>query len=286
MCPDIPPPPPASDPAGELARLIEIVAILRGPGGCPWDREQTLPSLKGNFLEESAEVVDAIEDLVREEPGASSAVCEELGDLLMNILLSAHVAESEERFGLGDICREASEKLIRRHPHVFGSNTVADVPGVLGQWEEIKRAEKPEGDREASILDGVPRSLPAIEAAQKISRRAAKVGFDWPDARGALAKVREELEEVEACLPGGKDCLAESTPGKLEEEIGDLLFSVVNLSRKADIDAGEALRRASQKFRRRFRHLETAAGGLDPDLKPPVPLQELEALWQAAKDSE
>ncbi len=277
------PPPPGNDTLGELNRLISIVEILRSPQGCPWDRKQTLSSMKRNFLEEAAEVVDAIEQVDPTEANDHSHVQEELGDLLMNIFLASRIAEEANKFNLQQVALEICEKLIRRHPHVFGEDTIGDVDGVLNRWEEIKAQEKAQKKVQSSemesILNKVPRSLPALESAQQLSKRAAKVGFDWPKAEGALEKVEEELEEVRSCLGEGK-----ISKEKLREEIGDLLFSVVNLARKTDIDSGEALRFANQKFRRRFHHLEKRAGGLPEN--PQLSLERMEEFWQEAKEME
>jgi MazG family protein len=265
-------------------RLEEIVEALRGPDGCPWDRAQRLEDMSRYILEEACEVADAVADSRGE---ATRSVKEELGDLLMNILLSARIAEEEGAFDIAGVADGIREKLIRRHPHVFpdagGRRTRADgVQEVLATWSAIKeeeRKEEPPPDVPRSRLDGVPRSLPALERSFEIGKRAARAGFDWPSARGALEKVSEEVREIEALIDGpeaGRD--GPAARDRIEEEIGDLLFAVVNVSRKLDIRPEAALRRTIRKFRGRFRRIEERFPRMEA-----ASLEEMEAVWQEAK---
>jgi XTP/dITP diphosphohydrolase/ATP diphosphatase len=260
-----------------LAKSVAIMARLRAPGGCPWDREQTFDTIKRYTLEETYEVFDAIERRAWPE------LKDELGDLLLQVLFYAQMAAEAGYFDIGDVAANLNAKLIRRHPHVFpvnGELVEAKDPGtVLRNWEEIKRAEKAEAAvfEKHSGLDDVPRSMPAVMEAAKLGSRAAKVGFDWPDIDGIVAKVDEEVEELRAEIanPAGVD------RAKAEDELGDLMFSVVHLARHLKVDAEGALRAANAKFRRRFAVMEAEAGGFDAlgSLSP----DELEGLWQQAK---
>ncbi len=251
-----------------LPRLREIVATLRAPEGCPWDREQTHTSLRGNLLEEAYETIEAID---RED---YPHLAEELGDLLLQVVLHSQIAEEAGRFNFDEVARGISDKLVRRHPHVFGESQVGDTAGVLRQWDEIKRRER--GYTTESLLEGVSVALPALLRAQKIQKRAAQAGFDWPDPTPVLAKVREETEELAEALAAGKsDAVA--------EEIGDLLFTAVNLARKAGLDAEVTLARATAKFAHRFQAAERAANERGDQFSA-LSLGEQEALWQAAKN--
>ena len=252
----------------ELSRLLGIVDRLRDE--CPWDREQTLATMAPCAQEEAAEVADAVAG------GGRDAVCEELGDLLMNVLLMSRIAEKGGSFSLADVARRIGEKLVHRHPHVFGDASARTSEQVLSQWDRIKEAEKAKGrDPSAprSLLDDVPERLSALARAQKLGKKAAKAGFDWPDAAGALDKVREELGELEAERAGA------ARRERLEAELGDLLFAVVNVARKLDLDADQALREANGRFDRRFRHVESSLG----ERLRGAPLAEMEAAWQQAK---
>lgn len=251
-----------------VAELVAIIARLRAPGGCPWDHEQTHESLKPCLVEEVGEFLDALDD------GDDAAMAEELGDVLLQIVFHCQIAAETGRFTLQDAARVCCEKMIRRHPHVFGETQIADAAGVLDQWDRIKRDEKKTVAPE-SVLSGVPRHLPALQRAQKMQKKAAKVGFDWPSIDGVLAKIEEELAEVRGALAGGDDA-------KVAEEIGDLMFSVVNLSRFREHQAEELLHGTVRKFERRFRHIETAlrADGRKPE---DCTLAELDALWNQAK---
>ncbi len=253
--------PPATLPS--IERLRAIVAALRGPGGCPWDIEQTHTTLRAGLIEEAYEVVDAIDS------HDDANLREELGDLLLQVVFHAQIATEEGRFDFDALTHEHCEKLIRRHTHVFGNDSCADSTAVLKRWDEIKRAEK--GATAESVLDHVSGALPALTRAEKIQKKAAKVGFDWPDAAPVYEKVREELREIET-----------AAPEQQEEEIGDLLFSVVNLARKLRIDAETALHGATRKFSNRFRAIEALAR--DRGLKMEVmSLAELDALWDEVK---
>lgn len=263
----------------DIGRLAGIVARLRAPGGCPWDREQTAATLIPSLLEEAHEVADAI------ERGDSGDLRDELGDLLINILMQAEIASEQKVFTLDAVASAASEKLVRRHPHVFGDTTASTSEAVLVQWEEIKRAERAaKGSGESagdSLLDGVPRSFPALVKAQKIQKKAAKAGFDWERPGDVIDKIREEIAEVEHELHASA---RQDSAERLRDEVGDLLFAVVNLSRALSIDAESALRAATGKFERRFRAMERAVpdgigfGELSPG--------EMNALWEQAKQTE
>ncbi len=261
-----------------LRGLQAVVERLRGPDGCPWDREQTLDSMSRNFLEEACEVIDAVESSSAAAHSSSDAVCEELGDLLMNIFLAARIAEEEGGFDLARVARTVTTKLIRRHPHVFGDASADTSDEVRVHWERVKTSEKRRGGRDgpASTLDGVPRSLPPLAAAFEYGRKAARTGFDWPEARDAISKVREELREVEASLDSG-------SPGRIEDEIGDLLLAVVNVSRKLGILPDRALRRANERFCRRFRRVEDFIEVTRKREGRTPSLDEMEEQWQQAK---
>ena len=273
------------DPA-PLAESVAIMAKLRGPGGCPWDREQTFDSIKRHTLEETYEVFDAIER--RDWPHLK----DELGDLLLQVLFYAQIASDAGYFDISDVARNLNAKLIRRHPHIFpveGKLTDAkDSASVLRNWEQIKRDEKLEAAAlgaqsdalSTSALDDIPRSMPAMLEAGKLGSRAAKVGFDWPDAQGLFAKLQEEIAELQVEV--GK-----SDPDQhelLQEELGDLLFTAVNLARHLKVDTESALRFANAKFRRRFRAMEQSSGGYDALAK--LGPAELDALWTKAKRAE
>ena len=272
--------------------LREIIARLRAPDGCPWDREQTAETLKPSLLEEAYEVIDAI------ERGHTGDLEEELGDLLINVLMQAQIASEQEAFSFDSIAEVAAEKLVRRHPHVFAESSADSSAAVLTQWEEIKRVEREkkglvETDK-ASHLDGVARAFPALVRAQKIQKKAAKVGFDWASARDVVEKVREEVAEVEAELGDGKRAastekilpphLPSPNQERLTEEVGDLLFAVVNLSRALSVDAESALQDATDKFTRRFRAMESALP--EGSAFASLSFDAMNALWDQAKLAE
>ncbi|MCZ6792838.1 MAG: nucleoside triphosphate pyrophosphohydrolase [Planctomycetota bacterium] len=266
-----------TSPCDEFARLREIVEVLRGAQGCPWDREQTLRDICRYLLEESAELADAVSDARGE---ASPAACEELGDVLMNVLLACRIAEEDGAFDVDDVTRGIREKLIRRHPHVFGDVKLKDSKEVLAQWEKIKNAERsgggdaPDGDSFRSRLAGIPRSLPPLARAYKLSARAARHGFDWPEASGALAKVQEELEEVRSLLEGGAAPPTSEARFRLEGELGDLLFATVNVCRKLGVHPDDALRTTLKKFRERFETIERRLPNLEE-----ASLEEMDEIW-------
>ncbi len=258
-----------------IDQLTDIVAKLRGPGGCPWDREQTHASLRSALLEEAHEVVAAIDN--RDDANLR----EELGDLLLQSVFHAQLAAEEGRFTFNDVAREIATKLVRRHPHVFAADHCADSAAVLQRWEEIKRAEK--GDAAASALDGLPGGLPALLHAQKTQKKAARVGFDWPDVEPVFAKLHEEISELRAALTAPATDLL-SPISAIEDELGDLLFTVVNLARKLHLDAETALHRSTRKFSARFRAVEQLASARGITLEK-LTLAELDQLWDEVKRS-
>lgn len=259
--------------ARQLERAIAVMHRLRAPGGCPWDAEQTHESLVSNMLEEAYECIDAIR--AQDRPHMR----EELGDVLLQVLFHAELAaeSAESPFDIYDIARELSDKLVRRHPHVFGSSTVADTDGVLSQWDAIKRQEQSIEDK--PYLKNCGKGLPALLKAYKITKKVAKVGFDWPDHAGVVEKIREETDEVAATLD-----LADSDP-RVEEELGDLLFCTVNLCRRRGIDPELALDAANRKFERRFNYLEKALKAQGLSLQDATP-EQMEEAWQQAKAAE
>lgn len=261
-------PPDPSLPA--IDQLCKVVASLRSPEGCPWDREQTHATLRGGLLEEAYEVVAAIN--TQDDPN----LCEELGDLLLQVVFHAQIASEENRFNFEAVARGISEKLVRRHPHVFGTENAANSEAVLVRWEEIKRQEK--GARtEASVLEGISEGMPSLQYAAKVQKKAATIGFDWQEVTPIFEKVREELSEVEEAQPEGR--------ARLEEELGDLLFSVVNLARKLKVDPEVALSGATRKFARRFRGVETRMRerGIPSE---GASLEALDLLWDEVKNAE
>jgi len=246
-------------------RLVSIMARLRAPGGCPWDREQNFDTIKPYLLEETYEVLDAIDK--RDWPG----LAEELGDLLLQAVFFAQMASEEGRFNIDDSIDAISEKLVRRHPHVFGDANAKTADDVKRRWDEIKADEKKsKGIEHQSRLDSVPRNLPALVEAQQISSKAAAVGFDWETPEQVLEKLEEELHELE-------DARDSASHAEIEGEIGDLLFVLVNLARFLKVDPEQALRKTNAKFRKRFAHVESRA------TLPGATIQEMEALWQEAK---
>jgi MazG family protein len=262
-----------SNDAGErFQRFVELIARLRAPGGCPWDREQTHRSLKPMTIEEAYEVLAAIDQ------GDDGELAGELGDLLLQVVFHAQIATDEFRFTVGDVIARVHDKMVRRHPHVFADDPASTPGEVLRNWEALKRSERAargEAATAESMLDSVLRSLPAVMEALQMTTKVARVGFDWPDARAVLAKVDEELAELKAA-PAGRAA---------EEEIGDLLFAIVNLARHLDVDPESALKAANRKFRRRFGYVESRlreAGRQPADAS----LSEMDALWDEAKARE
>jgi nucleoside triphosphate diphosphatase len=260
---------------GALAEAIAIMARLRGPDGCPWDLEQTFDSIKRHTLEETYEVFDAI------ERRAWPDLKDELGDLLLQVLFYAQMAAEAGHFNIQDVAANLNAKLIRRHPHIFGDAVATDANAVLRNWEQIKQSEKKDSaTARPSMLDDIPRTMPATLEAGKLGSRAAKVGFDWPDADGLFDKLQEEIGELRAELGPSSDCQSKAA---IEAEFGDLLFTVVNLARHLKVDPESALRATNAKFRRRFAAMESAAGGRDA-LAASTP-SELDLLWNRAKNA-
>ena len=248
-------------------RLCEIVAKLRAPGGCPWDREQTHESLLPAVIEEAYEVAEA----ARERDDAHFR--EELGDLLLLVVMHAEIAREGRRFNIDEVLRDVSHKLVRRHPHVFGTSAARDPGAVLKQWEAIKREEK---KADSHYLASLPKALPALMRAQKAQSKAARVNFDWTDVRDVVMKVDEELREM-------RNEIASQDRARMEEEIGDVLFAVVNLARKCKIDAESALQRATDKFVTRFNQLEDELKARGKKLGD-VNLAEMDDIWNRIKN--
>lgn len=248
--------------------LVELMAALRGPEGCPWDRKQTPGSLKPFLVEECYEVVDALDE------GKPDKIKEELGDLLFQIVFHARIAEEAGHFTMHDVITAIHEKMIRRHPHVFGDEKLATDKEVLANWEEIKKKEKGHVDRK-SILEGVPKELPSLLRAHRLQERAARVGFDWNHLNEALPKLDEEIQEFKASLK-------EENAGKIEEELGDLFFTLVNISRFLGVNPDEALRKTISKFIYRFRYIEEQAENAGRSLND-LSLADMEKLWQESK---
>lgn len=257
--------------------LIAIMARLRAPDGCPWDREQTIESLRPFLLEEVYELLQAIDE------GDVAAHREELGDVLLQIVFQSQIASEQGRFDARDVVDTIARKLLRRHPHVFGDETARTAGDVVVKWERVKAAEKkesedPAGAAPASVLDGLPRALPALLEANRLSVRAARVGFDWESPAQVLDKLREELGELERALEGDEGV------ERAGWEIGDLLFAASNLARHLNRDAEDLLRAANRRFERRFRLVEQMAAARDIDLRTAT-IDRLEALWREAKES-
>jgi ATP diphosphatase len=251
--------------------LLDIMARLRDPErGCPWDREQDFATIAPYTIEEAYEVADAI------ERADMAALKDELGDLLLQVVFHARIAEEAGHFAFDDVANAISDKMIRRHPHVFGDVKIASVAAQNEAWEAHKAAERQATGGNDSVLDSVALAFPALLRAGKLSRRAARIGFDWPDAHGVIAKIDEEVAEIKAELDAG------AGKDRFEDEIGDLLFAAASLARKLDIEPETALRRATAKFERRFRRIERLAAerGIGRDL------DRLEALWQEIKRDE
>lgn len=261
-----------------IDRLLEIMARLRDPhGGCPWDIEQTFASIAPYTIEEAYEVADAI------DRGDMAGLREELGDLLLQVVYHARMAEEAEEFDFDAVALAIADKMVRRHPHVFGEEKIASAADQSVAWEKHKASERssrhgPDGV-DASALDNVPLALPALTRAEKLGRRAARTGFDWPEASRVIAKIEEEIAEIRAEIDTG------GGPDRLLDETGDLLFACANLARHLGVDAEASLRAANAKFERRFRSIETQ---LAKDGKTPedAPLDELERLWDKAKAEE
>lgn len=257
---------PELDQGASLEAFRETVARLRAPDGCPWDREQTHLSLRAHLIEEAYEAVAAMDN------EDSAGMREEFGDLLLQVMLNSQIAAESGGFTAYDVLRDINRKIIRRHPHVFGRETINSVEGVLANWERLKQGERGETSSPKGVLDGVPLALPALSQALAYQERAARVGFDWPEADGVLEKIREEIEEIRTA----QGVEAEAA------EIGDLLFALVNLARWKGVDAEAALRGCNRRFRSRFAHVEASARRLGKQVTA-MSLNELESLWAAAK---
>jgi len=257
----------------QIGRLNGILERLRGPGGCPWDREQTLESLRPCILEEAYELIEAI------ERNDTRSITEECGDLLLQVFFIARIGMEQVRFDLVDVVNGLNEKLLRRHPHVFGDAVIETSEGVMKNWDLIKQGERKNEERDSSIFSGIPQDLPAMAKAHRIQERAAKVGFDWKkgDIRPVLAKIGEEILEF-------SDALERDDRDQLEEEIGDLFFAIVNMGRHLKIDSELSLQRANRKFTDRFRLIEGFVEGSGRKWSE-YSLDELEELWQNAKKS-
>lgn len=261
---------------GDIATLLRIMARLRDPDdGCPWDLEQDFSTIAPYTIEEAYEVADAI------DRGDLADLKDELGDLLLQVVFHAQMASEQGAFDFADVVAAISTKMLRRHPHVFGDGVQAGSAGeVLANWEQIKQRERADaGNADASALAGIARGLPEWQRAVKLQKRAARTGFEWPNAAPVLDKLREEIEEVQAELDAG------GNQARLEEEIGDVLFVCANLARHAKVDVGSALRRANHKFERRFRAMEALAAARGQAM-PELELEQQEALWQAVKQEE
>ena len=260
-------------PGQGMTRLCAIMAKLRSPGGCPWDREQSLHTLKSSLLEETYELLETMDhdDL--------AAHAEELGDVLLQVVFQSRIREEQNTFNLDDVAHGLADKLVRRHPHVFGDTQVDGSAAVLRNWEAIKRTEKraPDGGVR-SALDGVPIALPALARAQRLQNKAARCGFDWPDVAGAEDKLREELDELREARESGD-------AGAVHHEIGDVLFSVVNLCRFLHVDAEDALQSSSNRFNRRFREVERRVLASGRNMRD-CTMSELDEHWEAAKAAE
>jgi nucleoside triphosphate diphosphatase len=274
------PPLPRQDGA-TLVRLVGVMRRLLGPGGCPWDREQTFESVKRYVLEEACEVIDAI------DKGDRAAMREELGDLLLQVVFLSELGRAEGAFAVDDVVAGIVDKLVSRHPHVFGDLDVETAEEVLRNWERIKAQEK----KDRGLLSGVPRSMPALVRAQRIGEKVERVGFDWEDAGGSRQKVTEEIGELDRAIASGNQAA-------IEEEMGDVLFALVNLSRHVRVDAEGALRRTIDKFTTRFSHVEARVkeehGGFGPAASrsedgrdaAKLPLEVLDRYWEEAKSKE
>ncbi len=252
----------------EFDRLVKVVATLRKK--CPWDREQTHETLKPYMVEEVYEAIEAIDS------GDRRKLCEELGDMLLHIVMHAEMGRGEKTFNIKDVVKVITAKMIRRHPHVFGGKKTKELSEIWEKWEEIKKAEA--GEKHKGILESVPQSLPALYRADKVQRRAARVGFDWDLVVGAWSKVREEVGEIE-------EVLGKHAKSRLKEEIGDLLFAIVNVTRKSEIDAEEALQSATSKFMRRFREIEKKASEKGVKVKE-LGIKCMDKIWEDVKKNE
>ncbi len=252
-----------------IDRLLAIMARLRGPGGCPWDREQSLKTLRPYLLEETYEVLEAL------EAGEWREHCDELGDLLLQIVFQSQLTKEQGQFDFADVAEAICSKLVSRHPHVFGDADVKDAEGVMRQWVALKKKEKEARGGGHSVLEGVPREMPALARAERLTEKASRIGFDWPQAAGARTKIGEELRELDRAIASGDR-------EAIEHELGDLLFAVANLARKLSVPPEEALRGAVSRFIARFHHIEQelTRRGTAPGAST---LEEMDQLWNEAK---
>jgi len=262
----------------KFEKLVEIMSTLRGPDGCPWDKQQDFNSLKPMLVEEVYEVLEAVEN------NDSEGLSEELGDLLLHVVFHAQLGKETGQFDIDTVIGKISDKLVRRHPHVFGSERASTPEEVIKNWEAIKAQEKAEKlknrtPEQRSLLEGIPSRLPAIHEAHQISSRAARVGFDWPDVNGIFDKLQEEVRELKEVISSSG---SEEKRDRLEDEIGDMLFVIVNIARYLKIDSESALKRANRKFKSRFQFMEKELAGQGKTLDQ-TSLDEMEALWQKAK---
>lgn len=248
--------------------MVELMEKLRGKDGCPWDKEQNHVTLKPYLVEETYEVIDAIDS------GIPDKLKEELADLFLQIIFHCQIAREKKEFDINDVMKLCLDKMMRRHPHVFGDSTASTSEEVVQQWEAIKKQEKGYEERKSAV-DGLPKHLPALQKAQKVQKKAAKVGFDWKDINDVIAKVEEEMEEV-------KEAIAKKETKDMEEEIGDLLFSVVNLSRFLQFDTENILHKTIYKFVDRFKKIEKELASCGKDVEQ-CSIEELDALWNKVK---
>lgn len=253
----------------EFYKLVEIVSKLRSPEGCPWDKEQTLYSMKNHLIEEVYELVDALDKKDIDN------IKEELGDVLLHVVMHSQIASEDNLFNISDVIDDESEKLIRRHPHVFSSEKLDTTDKVLKRWEEIKKSEKKDCSKNKSILDKVPVALPSLQKAQKLQNVAAKVGFDWNNINDVLDKLNEEILEL-------KEAISSSNKDNISEELGDVLFVLANVARHSKIDADESLRKSNEKFINRFYYIEKTLKEKGKNIENST-LEEMESLWQEAK---
>ena len=260
----------ANDIGKKFERLVEIVRLLRAPEGCPWDREQTHLSLRPCLIEETYELVESIEKT------DFAGMKEELGDILLHVLFHADIQHEKDGFNIGEVIDKISEKLIRRHPHVFADVEVNGTDEVLHNWENIKLSERKCENENASLLDGIPKSMPALLVAQRMQEKAARIGFDWTEVKDVLSKVEEEIGEI-------KETVAHGDSDRIEDEIGDLLFALTNLARFQKLNAEMALRRTNEKFSRRFRHIEEKIR--EDKIENPT-LKIMDEYWEEAKRNE
>jgi MazG family protein len=265
----------------KFERLVEIMATLRGPDGCPWDKQQDFNTLKPMLVEEVYEVLEAIEN------NDFEGLAEELGDLLLHVVFHAHLGKEAGRFDINAVIDQISDKLIRRHPHVFGQESASTAEEVIKNWEAIKAQEKAQKlknrtPEQRSLLEGIPSKLPAFHEAHQISSRAARAGFDWPDVEGIFEKLQEEVRELREVIAEDND---HGRRERLEDEVGDMLFVIVNIARYLKIDSESALKRANRKFKARFQYMESELARQGKTLEQ-TSLDEMEALWQKAKSED